>query len=289
MDRLGLSPAALIEVNPALIVLTVSGQGNTGPDAAQTSYGSTLEAAGGFAWSTGYDGGPPVVTGKELNYPDQAVAMFAAGMVIAAWLKRRRDGLGAVLDVSQRELTSFLIGERFAAHGAPRSREGNADPFHAVQDCFRSADGGWVAVSLSPAGIPVLARILGIDEGAPAGELREATAAWMAAGPAADRAGKLQVQGIAAAPVLDGLAVREGEGRLWHSALLPAPDGTVLKGMPFDLAAAPARFERDAPSIGESTACVLEDVAGYTPGEVAALLARGVIELLPQPLEAAEA
>jgi crotonobetainyl-CoA:carnitine CoA-transferase CaiB-like acyl-CoA transferase len=281
MERLGLSPASLHAANPDLIVLAISSQGGTGPDAGQVSYGSTLEAVGGFAWITGYAGGPPMVTGKDLNYPDQAVAIFAAGMVIAAWIKRRRGHGGSVLDVSQRELTTFLVGESFAEGPDHELRIGNADPFYVLQDCFRGADGAWVAVSILPADRQAISSLLGLDPSFDETELRSLLATWIAGEPAAARADALAKLGIAAAPVLDGRAVLDGRGKLWTSALIEAADGMLLKGTPFQFGGAPAEAVREAPAVGEHSGEVLQTIAGYTPEEVAALVARGVVELLP--------
>ena len=281
MERLGLSPTSLRETNPNLIVLAISSQGGTGPDAGQVSYGSTLEAVGGFAWTTGYAGGPPVVTGKDLNYPDQAVAIFAAGMVIAAWIKRRRGQGGAVLDVSQRELTTFLVGETFAADPDHALRIGNADPAYLLQDCFRAADSAWVAVSILSADRRTICSLLGLGPSFNEAELRLALATWIAGEPAAARADALAKLGIAAAPVLDGRAVLNGGGKLWTSALIEAADGMLLKGTPFLVGGAPAEAVREAPAVGEHSDEVLQSVAGYTSEEVAALVARGVVELPP--------
>jgi crotonobetainyl-CoA:carnitine CoA-transferase CaiB-like acyl-CoA transferase len=71
-----------------------------------------------------------VLTGRALNYPDQVACLFASGAIVAALLERDRTGAGAHLDLSQRELTSFLLGEELiaAAAGVPSPRRGNTDP-----------------------------------------------------------------------------------------------------------------------------------------------------------------
>ncbi|MEJ1979139.1 MAG: CoA transferase [Acetobacteraceae bacterium] len=109
LTGLGLDFPVLREANPAIILASISSQGETGPDASYVSFGSTLEAMGGLAWQTGYRDGRPVISGRDLNYPDQVVAIFAAGMVVTAWLNRAREN-GVHLDLSQRELTSFPAG-----------------------------------------------------------------------------------------------------------------------------------------------------------------------------------
>jgi crotonobetainyl-CoA:carnitine CoA-transferase CaiB-like acyl-CoA transferase len=147
MDRLGLGVGTLHKTNPRLIVAAISSQGETGPDRDVSSFGSTLEATSGMAHLTGPVDGPPVLTGRDLNYPDQVVALFAAGMVAAALHARRNAGSGIHLDISQRELTSFLLGEKFLSDGSVPDREGNADACVAQQMIRRAADGAWIAVT----------------------------------------------------------------------------------------------------------------------------------------------
>ncbi len=129
MASFGFDPASLRRRFPRLVIASISSQGETGPDRDMVSYGSTLEATGGLAALTGLTD-TPVMTGRDLNYPDQVVCLFASGAVVAALLERQRTGQGAHLDLAQRELTSFLLGEELMAAGrsAPTARRGNADP-----------------------------------------------------------------------------------------------------------------------------------------------------------------
>ena len=161
MARLRLDYAQLRAVRPDIILASISSQGETGPDTNYVSFGTTLEAMAGLSWLTGYADGEPVPSGRDLNYPDQVVAIFAAGMVVTAWRHRCRTGEGAHLDLSQRELTSFLVGEAFAATPTQSARIGNADPSFALQECFRASDGIWVALSVLPGQVASLDRLIG--------------------------------------------------------------------------------------------------------------------------------
>jgi crotonobetainyl-CoA:carnitine CoA-transferase CaiB-like acyl-CoA transferase len=145
LASLGLDAAMLRRRFPRLIIASISSQGETGPDRDLVSFGSTLEATGGMAALTG-TGDDPVITGREMNYPDQVVCLFAAGAIIAALLERDRTGEGVHLDLSQRELTSFLLGEALlsAASGAPQDRLGNTDPAD-PQEAVVETDTGWEA------------------------------------------------------------------------------------------------------------------------------------------------
>jgi crotonobetainyl-CoA:carnitine CoA-transferase CaiB-like acyl-CoA transferase len=141
----GLDAATLRKRFPRLVIASISSQGEDGPDRDMVSFGSTLEATGGMAALTG-SGDAPVITGRDVNYPDQVVCLFASGAIIAALLERDRTGEGAHLDLSQRELTTFLLGEELiaAAAGNPSPRLGNADPLEPADRVI--ADGtGWRA------------------------------------------------------------------------------------------------------------------------------------------------
>src|SRR5690606_24340494 len=129
---LGIDYPSLASVKPEIILVSISSQGENGPLAQYASFGSTLEAMSGLAAITGYCGHGPVTSGRVFNYPDQVVALFAAGMALTAWRQRGLHGHGAHLDVSQRELTSFLIGERFSAGGDFDAPQGNTDAIYSV-------------------------------------------------------------------------------------------------------------------------------------------------------------
>jgi crotonobetainyl-CoA:carnitine CoA-transferase CaiB-like acyl-CoA transferase len=278
LGRFGLGYDALSAANPDIVLASISSQGETGPDAGYVSYGSTLEAVSGLAWAGGYPDGGPVVSGRDLNYPDQVVAIFAAGMIATAWRACRAGAGGTHLDLSQRELTSFLLGEAFVSP-EDAVRQGNAQPPHRLQDCFRDAAGRWVAVTVDDRDLTALDRLLALPAGSGEAARRAALAAWIAGRDGAAVVGDLAALSIAAAPVLGGRDLAGQEGRQWSMAMTHAADGAWLKGFPFQLEAAPLSVRRDAPAIGADTARVLMEVAGYSAAEVAALAADGVIEV----------
>lgn len=128
LESFGLDPKMLREKFPRLIIASISSQGLDGPDRDMVSFGSTLEATGGLASLTGPKDGDAAITGRNINYPDQVVCLFAAGAIVSALARRDATGKGAHLDLSQRELTSFLLGEELiaTAAGTPTERQGNA-------------------------------------------------------------------------------------------------------------------------------------------------------------------
>src|SRR5262249_11882592 len=149
---------------------------------------STLDATSGIAALTGYDGEEPRISGMDVNYPDQVVSLFATGIIVAALMEAQRSGEGAFLDFSQREAASFLIGEAILAasagparHEAPRA--GNAETGVLLQDCWRSRDGRWVAVTIVDA---ATATACAKTVGVPVDTLGAGLAQWIAASDADD-------------------------------------------------------------------------------------------------------
>lgn len=273
LGKLGIDYPQLRAVRPSIILASLSSHGEFGPDADRVSFGTTLEAMSGLAAETGYAGGTPTVSGRDLNYPDQVAAIFAAGMVVTAWYASQ-GGQGVHLDLSQRELTSFLLGERFV-QGASSAPRGNADPLYALQDCFASRDGAWIAVSAEQGQLSLLAVLVADSL---AGPLRERLARWTATRTADEAVAGLAELGIAAAPARDGYAAARGRSVEWWEAVATLPDGSLAKGFPFQFEEAPMRLTRPAPAMGQDTAQVLQDVGGYTPDEITALQRDGVIE-----------
>jgi crotonobetainyl-CoA:carnitine CoA-transferase CaiB-like acyl-CoA transferase len=272
MARLGIDYPALKAVRNDIILASLSSQGESGPDSGYVSYGTTLEAMSGLSWLTGYAGDAPVASGKDLNYPDQVVAIFAAGMITVAWFQRQQTGQGAHLDISQRELVSFLAGETFL-DAAAQTRRGNGDESFALQDCFSAGD-GWIAISVRADQMSDLGRLLPSPDGAIAERLCD----WLKGRSRIEATHALCAAGIAAAPVLDGAEVLARRGRDWNSAIVPLDGENLTKGFPFQFRHQPMTVHRDAPRIGADTEEILREIGHYSAEEITALRRRGVIE-----------
>jgi len=271
MQRLGLEYSVLQSTRPEIILASISSQGETGPDAHYVSFGSTLEAMAGMAWTTGYVGGSPFVSGNELNYPDQVAAIFACGLIVSAWRHRLRHGKGAHLDLSQRELTAFLCGDTFAGDG-PQNRMGNEQSPYYLQDCFVCADRKWIAVSIEFAQHAVLTELIGIAPNSGPEAFSKTLTSWTASIPALDCVKILKGAGIAASPVNNASQVLQKMGQDWHWAMLNMPDDRMVKGFPFQLRDDPLAVTAPAVPLGTDTIDVLRRVAGLSDSEISNLI-----------------
>lgn len=267
MDRLGLGVETLHKINPGLIIAAISSQGETGPERDVSSFGSTLEATSGMAHLTGPADGPPVLTGRDLNYPDQVVALFAAGMITTALLSRRKTGRGAHLDISQRELTTFLLGEQFLSDGRSPYREGNADSCMHRQAILRTADDAWIALTTESSNHPAGSDYDNEDT------IREMVAAL----PADQALERLKDAGFAQSAVLDSRAIRQAPWFSHSNAIAALPQDRMVKGFPFQFRNKPMRIARPTPTLGQDNNSILRDLLNLDEGDLASLSEAGVI------------
>ncbi|RKS70906.1 crotonobetainyl-CoA:carnitine CoA-transferase CaiB-like acyl-CoA transferase [Actinomadura pelletieri DSM 43383] len=146
--RLGIDCPTLMEVNPRLIYLSLSSQGQSGPESGTRSYGSSLDLLSGLASVTGYQGGRPMWSSADINYPDQIVSLFGAGLIAYCLAQNLR---GTYLDVSQRELVSWTLADRILEHldtGTVPEPTGNRRPGSTPHDVYRCAgDDQWIAIA----------------------------------------------------------------------------------------------------------------------------------------------
>ena len=293
LERLGLDEATLRVRFPRIVLASISSQGETGPNRLHASFGSTLDATGGLSALTGYPGESPLVSGGDVNYPDQVVSLISTGLILAALRQVRETGRGVRLDISQREIVSFMLGEEIVAAGADPLRRGvrrgNAEDGLLLQDCWRCADGRWVAVTVADATqAAALTRVLGAAAMTPPSHavaqtsdtLRTALSDWCRTRTAIDAASTLAAAGISCAPVLDGLDLLHAP-QLSGASIAEDATGRMVKGMPYRFEHLPFRVRHPAPDLGADTEPVLREVLGLSDAAIARLAALGVTRTEP--------
>ncbi len=147
LEGWGLGPERLHEINPGLVMVRISGFGQTGPLADQACFGTIGEAVGGMRYLTGEPDRPPARVGLSLG--DSIAALYAVIGTLLALGARQQTGLGQVVDVALAEsVFSLLEGvlPEYSYHGAVRERTGNIAHNSAPTNMYRCADDVYVVV-----------------------------------------------------------------------------------------------------------------------------------------------
>ena len=152
MERLGLGPDVIQELNPSAIVLQLSGYGSPGPWSGYAAFGPSTEAAGGMNCLIGPASNPPIRLGSGV-FSDQLGGRFAALAILAA-LQQRSAGDGPrsrYIDLSMAEAISLLVGHTIVAAGLGDTppRLWNRDRDFAPQGVYPArAEDEWLAISV---------------------------------------------------------------------------------------------------------------------------------------------
>lgn len=298
MDRFGLGYQDLRKVRPDIIMLTMASQGATGPEAAYGSFGVTLEQTAGVASVTGYLGGDPSTSG--VLFPDPLVAVVSVGLVLAALRQRRQTGEGVYIDLSQREMTTSILGDMvmdYTMNGRAWTPLGNRHRTFAPQGVYQCRGSDiWLAISVeTDQDWVMLARTMGHLELAEdpryataAGrrehhdELDALITAWTSGRDAFIAMSTLQVAGVPAGVVENGEHL-VSDPQLVARGFWEYSGHTLAETRPylsrsFKFSKTPGSTRFPAPLLGEHTTEVLRDVAGMSDAEIGELDALGVTE-----------
>lgn len=167
LEGWGLGWDVLSELNPRLVMVRVTGFGQTGPYSNRPGFGTLAEAMSGFAHITGLPDGPPTL--PPFGMADGIAAQSGAYAVMMALYERdaKRSGLGQSIDLSLYEPLFSLLGYQttlFDQLGIIQNRTGNRSMNNAPRNTYQTRDGRWVA--LSAAAPSIVARVLALVGGA---------------------------------------------------------------------------------------------------------------------------
>ncbi|WP_280192932.1 CaiB/BaiF CoA transferase family protein [Nocardia farcinica] len=148
LEKWGLDYETLRARNRGIILVRVSGYGQTGPDAHKAGYASVAEAASGLRHMNGFPGGPPPRLALSLG--DSLAGMFAVQGALAAIYRRTVTGEGQVVDAALTE-SCLAIQEStipdYDVGGVVRGPSGTRLEGIAPSNIYRSADGSWVVIA----------------------------------------------------------------------------------------------------------------------------------------------
>ncbi|WP_460305011.1 CaiB/BaiF CoA transferase family protein [Actinocorallia aurea] len=295
-ERWGLGPERLHEVNPRLVMVRVTGFGQTGPYAARAGFGTLAEAMSGFAHLTGAPEGPPTL--PAFGLADSVCGIAASSAVTMALYHRERTGRGQVIDMSLLEPLMTAVGPSPTVYqqlGVVETRHGNRSTNNAPRNTYQTSDGHWLAISTSAQAIAErVMRLVGrpdlIEEpwfadGRGRVEhvelLDELVGGWIAARTRDEAVAAFTEAGAAVAPVYTARDLAE-DPHVRETGMLTEIDdadlGPLLQhNVMWRMSETPGRIRFTGRAHGADTDAVLTGELGLSAGEVADLRERKIV------------
>ena len=289
LEEWGVGWEALSRINPGLVMLRISGYGQTGPYRDQPGFGAIGEAMGGLRHMTGEPGRVPVRVGVSIG--DTLAALHGAiGVLLALYHRKVNGGRGQVIDVALYEAVfncmESLIPE-YSAFGAVREASGSALPGIAPTNAYRCRDG---YVLIAGNGDSIFRRLMDVigrpDLGAAAdlasnsgrvarvAELDAAIEAWTATRSITEALAAMEEAHVPAGRIYTAKDIAEDPHYRARDMILrqQTRDGysVDVPGIVPKLSATPGMVRSSAPNLGDDTDAVLGDL-GFSPADIAAL------------------
>jgi crotonobetainyl-CoA:carnitine CoA-transferase CaiB-like acyl-CoA transferase len=291
LEEWGMGYESLSEINPGIIVVRISGYGQTGPYKERPGYGVTSEAVGGLREVTGDADRPPTRVGISLT--DSITGLYGAFGAVMAMYSRERTGKGQVVDAALYEgAFSFMEPHvpAFAALGAVATRTGSRLPDNTPNNLYPTGDGQFIHITAgNQATFIRLAACMGMPElvedaryAAPTDrsthedELDAAIGDWTAEHSLAELEQLLEAGEVPAARIYTMKDIFDDVHYQSRDMLLQLPDDTLgsvtVTGVVPKLSHTPGTVNWAGREVGVNTREVLKRVAGYREEEVETLV-----------------
>jgi len=293
LEAMGLAPDLLLARNPKLIVVRVSGFGQTGPYAELPGFGTLVEAMSGLAARTGFPDREPLL--PPLALADMIAGLSGAMATVTALFARERGAPGQVIDLSLLEPLFSVLGPEAAIYrrtGQVKQRAGNGISISAPRNIYRCSDGTYVALSGStPAMAKRVFEVIGRPEMVEDPRFKtntsrvqiralidEAVGAWFAGKTREDALAHMRAAGVTVGPVY-GVDDAVKDAHFREREIIVDVEDPHLGPLPMHnivprLSVTPGVWRRPAPTLGEHTDEVL-GWAGLDAGAIARLRAEG--------------
>jgi crotonobetainyl-CoA:carnitine CoA-transferase CaiB-like acyl-CoA transferase len=295
LEEMEIGPEVLLETNPRLIIVRVSGFGQTGPYAPLPGFGTLVEAMSGFAARTGFADRAPVL--PPLALADMIAGLYGAFAVMTALRARDRGGRGQVIDLSLLEAMFSVLGPEaaiFRQTGVVKERTGSGSHTSAPRNVYRCLDARYVALSGSTEAMA--RRIFGaigradmisdVRFSSNAARVRnralvdEAVGGWFAARTRDDALRTMREAGVTVGPVYT-IADAVADAHFRDRRIVVDVEDEELGAVPMHnivprLSQSAGTWRRPAPRLGEHTDAILAE-AGFDREVIARLKQKGVI------------
>jgi benzylsuccinate CoA-transferase BbsF subunit len=295
MDRLGLGPTRLLERNPRLIYVSMSGLGSGGPRSDWVSFNVVIQALSGLMLATGRPGDPPVAVSN--SWADFVAGLHAAVVLAAALARRGRDGQGCWIDLSQYEANVLPLGHLVMAaegNGHVTGRMGNRSASRVPQGCYPChGEDTWCVISVGAEeewqglveaiGDPdLLDPRYGALEGrrAHVDQIDARLETWTRQHPARHVETVLQQAGVPAAAVRTNVEVMADLSSFapsYQTVEHPVIGTMPMLPNPIHFEGAAVRLGRAGPRLGEHTGEVLRELLGTSDAELDHLKSIGAL------------
>lgn len=296
LEKLGLGYEALTRDNPGLVLVRISGYGQSGPRREQPGYGAICEAFGGVRHLIGEpDRPPPRVAVPVIDYLSAAYAAYGATLAL---LERQRSGRGQVIDCALYEAAFSMLEAAIPSYdrfGYVPNREGSRLPYMAPNNLYPTRDGSYVLIAANnDATFKRLMTAIGRE--AALADPRYATintrwehvyaldaeiSAWTSAHDAANVEAALEAAAVPCSRVYTLADAAADPHYAAREMLLRAPHahfGELLQvGIVPKLSATPGAVRWSGPELSQDTRAVLAEKLGLSEAELDALEAEAVI------------
>jgi len=295
MEKLGFGYRALAKVNPRLVYCSISGFGESGPEAHRAGYDLIVQAESGLMDITGFADGPPVKVGTSIA--DLVAGMSAAHGVTLALLARARTRRGQKVEIAMLDamaaLLTYQAGIYFATGQRP-VRRGNAHPSIVPYEVFKAAD-AYLTLGVANNSLwakccaaldrPDLARDGRFDTEAKRVQNRDTLIPLLngilGARTVEEWLKRFEAAGIPAGRIKTVAEVCESEHLKARGMVvtLPHPKAkrVTVMGVPIRLHGTPGRAGAAPPVLGQHTDLVLRTLVGLSRAEIAGLRRKGAI------------
>lgn len=296
MERMGLGWEVLHELNPRLILASISGFGQTGPYRDFAAFDMIIQAMSGMMNMTGDPDRPPVTTGTFLV--DYATGLYTAFGILGALRARDQTGRGQHLDMALLDTAfSFLVTSipDWLLLNSTMERRGNRDRYCAPTNLFTSKDGRYVFIAAATDGLfPRLAQVIGredlladprystnVERMKRIEETEQILGDWVAERNADEIVALMRAAGLPCAKVATIDEVVE-DPQIRHRDMLveidhPTVGKLPMHGLNVHFSETSEVIRRHPPLLGEHNEEVLEEWLELSPADISTLAGRGVI------------